>query len=641
MKVCLLFLLLLFFPLSQLSAAEPVEPTLPPVVVTATRTEIPQRDATTSISVISAEDIRAQQAETVLEVLRGVPGLDVVQTGSRGNITSVFIRGSESNQVLVLVDGVEVNSTTTGAFDFAHLTTESVERIEILRGSGGTLYGSQAIGGVIQIITKAGKGKPEVTLSAEGGNKYTNRQVFALQGGTEKLSYFFSGSHLATDGFRSVNDDYRNLAASSRVDFRPTDSTLLRGVFHFRKTDLGLFNSNNFIPVPDPNARENVTDYLAKLDWEQKLTPAWDYRLTGSFFKEHDKFTDNPEPASFDTRDRSRFRPEISTAQFQTNYRLEDWSTSTFGVEFKRSKASTSSTSDGFDLGGIDRAIRNMGYYFQEQIKILDGRLMLIPGVRLDDHQTFGTEWSPSFSASYLFRESGTKLKTGYAEGFRAPTLNELFFPAGFGCPAFGNPNLGPEKSWELNAGIEQNLLGDRVKLGATYFHREVEDLIQASPIPGAPSFCSRAENVGHASFDGVELGLAIQILSGLSLGTNYTYLHWDTDDGKLIRRPRHRGSVNLDYVYQRFHFNLDANIVGKRDDRRAVNFSQFITQPGYLKFDLAGSYQLPVEISLVKSLSLFGKIENLFNRKYEEADGFRARPLNFLIGIRGTFGSK
>lgn len=632
----LLLLFLFFFP--SISSSQD---TLPPVVVTATRTEIPQREVTTSISVISADDIRSQQAETVLEVLRGVPGLDVVQSGSRGNTTAVFIRGSESNQVLVMLDGVEVNSTTLGAFNFAHLTTESIERIEILRGSGGTLYGSQSIGGVIQIITRAGKGKPEITLSAEGGNRYTNRQAFALQGGTEKLSYFLSGSHLNTDGFRSVNDDYRNLAASSRLDFRPTDSTLLRGVFHFRKTDLGLYNSNSFIPVPDPNARENVTDYVAKLDWEQKLTPAWDYRLTGSFFKEYDKFSDNPEAASFDTRERSRFRPEIGTAEFQTNYRFGEWSTTTFGLDFKRRKASTSSSSDGIDLGGINRAIRNMGYYFQEQIRFLDDRLILVPGVRLDDHQTFGTEWSPSFSVAYLFKETGTKLKAGYSEGFKAPTLNDLFFPSSTpGCPSFSNPNLGPEKSWELNAGFEQRFMADRVIIEGTYFHREVKDLIGFVPVAqGACPFVPlQAANLGNARFDGVEWGIKVRIFAGLSGGANYTYLDWDTDDGRLVRRPRHRGNVSLNYLYDRLQLNFDANIVGRRDDNDAVTAAA-ITKPSYVKFDLAGSYQLPVKIVLVKNVTLFGKIENLFNRKYEEADGFRARPLNFLLGVRATFG--
>ena len=324
MKLFVVSFFLIFFPSFSLAAEPQQEQTLPPVVVTATRVETPQEQVTTSLSVITSDDIRAQQAVTVEEVLRHVPGLDVVQSGSRGTTTSVFIRGAESDQVLVLIDGMEANSTTTGAFDFAHLTTESIERIEVLRGAGGTLYGSQAIGGVVHIITKAGKGKPEVSFSTEGGNHRTHRQVLAVRGGTEKLGYSLSASRLETAGFRRNNDDYQNMAVSSRLDLHVTDSALLRSLFHFRKIDLGLFNNNNFTAgAGDPNARENITDYLFKFDWEQKLLPTWEYRISGSQFKQHDKFTDDPDDV--DTgRSRTRRRPTIVTTDFQTNYRWQE-----------------------------------------------------------------------------------------------------------------------------------------------------------------------------------------------------------------------------------------------------------------------------------------------------------------------------
>ena len=637
MKVLLLILFLLVFPLSERSSAQTPEPILPPVFVTSTRTEIPLSQVTTSATVITDKDIQAQQAETVLQVLRTVPGLDVVQSGSRGNTTSVFIRGSESDHVLVLIDGVEANSTTLGAFNFAHLTTENVERIEVLRGAGGTLYGSQAIGGVINIITKKGQGPLEAGLSLEGGNGSTNRQALTLRGGAGQLGYSFSAARIASQGFHSVNDDYRNLAASGRLDYQVTEDASLKGIFHFVKTDLGLFNNNNFASQPDPNAREASTQYLGKLEWEQKILKNWDYRISGSMFKEHIKDSDDVDSCTFfgfpcDSRTRDRFRPRIDTGEFQTNYRFEDWSTTTFGVEYKRRSASTS--------GGIDKAIRNLGYYLQEQFQFLDRRLVMIPGIRLDDNQSFGTAWTPTFSAAYLFRETGTRLKAGYAKGFKAPTLNDLFFPPGFGCPAFGNPNLGPEKSWELNAGVEQDLVQDRVKVGATYFHREVRDLIEGRPIPGDPFGCFRAENVGSARFDGVELSLSIKLLDSLTVNTNYTYLDWDTADGKLPRRPRNRGNVNLNYLHDRWNVNLGANIVGRRDDFRAASPFGNTTKAGYVIFDLASYYSLPLRVPAVKDLTLFGKIENLLNKKYEEADGFRARPLNFLLGMRATFGS-
>ena len=631
------------------TAAERLQPLLmPPVVVTATRTETPQTEVTTSISVITSKEIEAQHAETALEALRNVPGVDVVQSGSKGNSGAVFIRGSNSDQVLVLMDGVEVNSTTLGSFDFAHLTTDNIDRIEVLRGAGGTLYGSQAIGGVINIITKKGQGPAQLTLSGEGGNWSTHREALSLRGGLGRLGYSLSVSRFASDGFHRFNDDYRNLTSSARLDYRLTDNATIKGIFHFAKTDLGLFNSNNFAPgnPGDPNAREATEQYLGKLEWEQKIFSDWDFRISGSIFKEHLRDSDNTDACVFlgfpcdAAKTRSRFRPQIGTAEFQTNYRLAEWSTTTFGVEFKRRSASTSSTSDGADLGKIDRSIRNMSYYLQEQIQFWDHRLTLIPGIRLDDNQSFGTAWTPSFSAAYSVKETQTKVRAGYAAGFKAPTLNDLFFPAGFGCPAFGNPNLDPEKSWELNAGIDQDLMRDRVKLALTYFHREVRDLIEGRPIPGDPFGCFRAENTGSARFNGVESSLQIKLLSPLTLETQYSYLDWDTADGRLPRRPKHRGSVILNYFQDGLNVNLAAHVVGRRDDFRAAFPFGNTTTAGYVRTDLASSYALPWGVAGIRQLTLFGRIENLFNKKYQEADGFRARPLNFLLGVRTNFGS-
>jgi vitamin B12 transporter len=634
---CVLLFFILLPNLSQ--GAEPTSTeTLPPLVVTATRTEVPLNQLTTSLTVITAEEIRERQAELVSEVLRDVAGVNVVQTGSMGTATSVFIRGSASNQVLVLIDGVEINSTTTGAYDFANLTTESIERIEVLRGAGGTLYGSQAIGGVINIITKRGQGPLDVGVSAQGGNGWTNRQVATIRGGVGDLGYAFSVGRLASDGFRSVNDDYRNLSTSARLDYQLTENANLKGIFHFIKSDGGLFNNNNFASQPDPNARQATTQYVTKLEWEQKILRNWDYRVSGSMFKENDKFSDDVDACVFfgfpcDSPTTDRFRPLITTGEFQTNYRFEDWSTTTFGTQYNRRSARTS--------GGIDEAVGNMGYYLQQQFQFFDRRLIAIPGIRLDDNQEFGSAWTPSFSAAYFFKEIGTKLKGGYAKGFRAPTLNELFFPPAFGCPAFGNPDLGPERSWEINFGVEQNLLAERIKIGGNYFHREVKDLIEASLIPGNPLGCVRAENVGRARFDGVELTLGIKLFEGLTLNANYTYLDWDTADGILRRRPHNSGNVILNYLQDALNVNLIVNIVGRRDDFRAASpFGDTVTA-GYGTVDLASSYKLPWRMPLVKELSLIGKIQNLFNKKYDQADGFRAPPLNFLLGFRANFGNQ
>jgi vitamin B12 transporter len=633
---CVLLFFILFPSYSQGADPAPAQ-SLPPVVVTATRTEVPLNQLTTSLTVITPEEIRERQGDLVLQVLRDVPGLTVVQSGSMGTSTSVFIRGSESDQVLVMIDGVEVNSTTLGAYDFANLTTENVERIEILRGSGGTLYGSQAIGGVINIFTKKGQGPMEVGFSTQGGNHGTNREVATLRGSVGKLGYSFSVGHLGSRGFEKFNDDYANLSTSARLDYQVTPDASLKGIFNFINGEVGLFNNNNFASMPDPNARQTTTQYVNKVEWEQKILPNWDYRIWGSLFKEHDKFSDDVDSCVFfgspcDSFSRDIFRPQIITGEFQTNYRFEDWGTTTFGFQYNRRSATTN--------GGIDEAIGNFGYYLQEQFQFLDRRLIVIPGLRLDDNRQFGTAWTPSFSAAYLFQEIGTRLKASYAKGFKAPTLNELFFPAGFGCPAFGNPNLGPEKSWEVNFGVEQNLISDRVNVTGTYFHRDVKDLIEGRPIPGDPFGCFRAQNVGHARFNGVEWTLGIKIFSPLTLSANYTYLDWTTEDGTLPRRPHNQGNVILNYLQDALNINLIANIVGRRDDFRAASPFGNIVTPGYVIVNLASSYTLPWRLPFVKELALIGKIQNLFNKKYDQTDGFRAPPLNFLLGFRVNLGS-
>ena len=644
----LAFLFAIFIAGFAAAAEPPAEDTLPPLVTISTRVATPEANVANAVTVVDEKKIESRRAETVLEMLREVPGVDVVQSGSRGNAASIFIRGANADQTLVLVDGVEVNSPTLGEFDFAHLTTENVERIEVLRGAGGTLYGSQAIGGVINIITKKGDGPPALTLSAAGGNGATHREFAALRGSAGRLGYSLTVGHLQSDGFRKFNDDYENLSASARLDYKVLDDATLRGIFHFLKTDVGLFNSNNFVaPNPgDPNARDAVKQYVGKLEWEQRIFEDWDYRVAGAIFKEREEFRDDPDSCLFfgfpcDVKTRDSFRPKIYTGEFQTNYRPFDWSTTTFGAEYKVRHATTS--------GGIDKAIRNLAYYLQEQLHFFDQRLTLIPGIRFDDNQSFGRAWTPSFASAYLFRDSGTKFRASYAKGFKAPTLNELFFPTFTpGCPAAGNPDLGPEKSWEVNAGVDQELFKDRVRFGGTYFHREVKDLIDFFPTavdPAAFPTCPfttvfRAQNLGRARFDGLEWNLAWKIFSFLGLNANYTYLDWDTADGVLLRRPRHRGSVALNYRDEALDVSLLTNIVGRRDDVHASKFT-IIKMPAYTRLDLAGSYRLPVHADLVESIRIFGKIENLLNRNYAEANGFRARPINFLIGLQGNFGGK
>ena len=616
-----LIFFLFFVLLPRFGTSAELEPkdTLPPVVVTATRLETAAEEVTTSLTVISAEQIRAQQAQTALEALRQVPGLDVVQTGSRGNTTSVFLRGSNSNQVLVLLDGMEMNTVTAGNFDFAHLPADNVERIEILRGSGGTLYGSKAVGGVINIITKKGRGAPELGLSAGGGNGASQREVAGLSGSMKGLSYSLTSTYLRTDGFRSINDAYRNSAVSARLDYGFPNEGSLKGIFNMTDTKLGLVNNNNAASVLDPNANENDQHFTGQLQWEQRVLPTWDYRISFGINRSHERFTD-PDPLPFSAT-RTLIKPQILAPQFQTTVRLEPSHQVTLGMDGDLRRAKYTNTDSTGAVISFNKTQNNQALYLQDQFKLAGERLILLGGVRYDHNGDFGSQWSPSASAAYRFTESGTKLKASYASGFRAPTFNDLFFPGS------SNPNLRPEVSQEFNAGIEQRLWKSDLQLETIYFHREVRDLIVFSGlIP---------KNLGQAIFDGAEVILQGKLGLGFSLGGNYTYVNFSD---RLTRRPKHKGNISLHYQDGPWNIQFLSHITGRRLDVDAVSFKT-IDKGGFSRFDLASAYALPWRAPGIKQLSLFGKIENLFNKRYEEADGFHAPPMNFLIGIRGVFG--
>lgn len=610
-------------------------PQLEPVVVTATRSETPLKEVSTSVTVITQEDIQQQQATTVAEALRNVPGLDVAQSGSRGTITSVFIRGAASDQTLVLIDGVEVNSVTLGAFDFSNLTTENVDRIEILRGSGGTLYGSQAVGGVINVITKKGEGAPTASVSAEGGNGSTHREVLSVSGSQGIVGFSGAVAYVDAEGFRPFNDGYRNFSTNLRLDVSPMPQGALRGFFRYSGAEIGLFNNKNFLGVPDPNARQLDDFVLVKGEWEHTPTEAFSYRFAGSYVKDNQRFFD--EPDQFDSQDFtvSRIPVEIKTGEFQGNYSWRDLSITTFGFEFEEKSADIQSNSN-FGPSAFNKSRNNFAYYLQERLRLLNERLFLTAGFRVDDNEDFGTEVTPSWSLAYLIPQTGTKLKGGFAKGFRAPNFNDLFFPG------FGNPNLGAELSSEWNVGFEQNLWGQRFSLETVYFSRRVKGLIEAVLVDPV-NFVFQAQNLGRVDVQGVEVIPVLRLLPGLTLSGSFTFLDFGTKDDRLLRRPSAQGTVRV--TYQRpvlrgtddlLTFNLNLDVVGDRDDVDPLR--GFRTNPMYARTDIAVSYSFPVNFLSFSRLTVYSKIGNLFDRSYQEVLGFKSPPLNYLAGVKVTF---
>jgi vitamin B12 transporter len=623
---------------SQNAPPEPQQPVtqLSPVVVTATRTETSVAETAASITVITAEEIEQQQSETVTEVLRSIPGLDLAQNGSRGTTTSVFTRGAESDQTLVLIDGVEVNSVTLGAFDFSNLTTENIDRIEVLRGGGGTLYGSQAVGGVINIITKKGEGTPTISVSAEGGNGATHREVLSFSGSQGIVGFSGAVASIDTDGFRSFNDGYRNFSTNLRLDVTPIPAGAFRGFFRYTDAKTGLFNNKNYLGVPDLNARQLSNFLLLKGEWEHTLGETFNYRVAGSYVRDNQRFFDEPDRFDEFGSGISRIPVEILTGEMQANYSWRDLSVLTFGFEFEEKSALVESNFGGFRTR-YDKSRNNFAYYFQEQLRLLDERLFLVGGVRVDDNEDFGTHVTPAGSIAYLIPWLGTKLKGGVANGFRAPNFNELFYPD------FGNPDLEAELSSEWNIGFEQGVWDHFFSLEAVYFDRRVKGLIEGVVID-PDNFIFQAQNKGRVDIQGVEVIPVLRPLPDLTLSGSFLFLDFVTSDGKLLRRPSERGTLHANYLRRnlwweddRLNLHLGLRVVGDRDDIDPLSGAAR-TNAMFATTNVAISYSFPSSLSPLSQVMVYGKIENLFDRNYQEVLGFRSPPLNYLVGAKVTF---
>ena len=609
---------------------------LQPVVVTATRTDTPLQETAVSVSVVGEEEIQWQQAATVSEALRTVPGLDFAQSGSRGTLTGIYIRGAESDQTLVLLDGVEVNSVTLSAFDFSNLTTENVDRIEVLRGSGGTLYGSQAIGGVINVLTKRGEGAPTFSIASEGGNGATHRETLVFSGAQGIVGFSGAVANIDTDGFRSFNDGYRNFTANARIDADLLPQGSLRGFFRYGDAKIGLFNNKNYLSLPDPNARQLESFVLAKGEWEQTVGSSFTYRVAGAYVKNNQRFFDEPDQYDAFGSGVSRIPSELKIGEIQTDYSWRDLSITTAGFEFENRSADVQSNFGGF-RANYDKNQNNFAYYLQERLRLLDERLFVTAGFRVDDNEDFGTHVTPSWSIAYLLSKTGTKFKAGFSEGFRAPTFNELFYPN------FGNPDLEPEESSEWDVGFEQSAWDSRISLEAVYFNRRVKGLIEGVLVD-PDNFIFLAQNKGRTDIQGVEVIPVLRLSPHWTASGYFTFLDFDTNDGRLLRRPRTHGAVQFYYqtpiVQSRddqFKLYFSVKVVGDRDD---IDPSQgsFRTNPMFARTDIAVSYLLPPLGETFPRITVYGKIDNLFDRSYQEVSGFRSPPLNYLIGVRTTF---
>ena len=626
-------------------ADEPAQQ-LPEVVVTATRTQMQAEDATASVSVISNKEVTQRDQTFVGDALRGTPGMDVTEFGAPGQTTFATIRGSNPDQVLVLLDGVDVNTPTVGQFDFANLTTDNLDRVEILRGGGGALYGSEAIAGVVNVLTQRGSGPFHVLAAAEGGSADTQHESVGISGAHGPFSLSGAASYGSTDGFQPVNDDYWNLSTAWRGDLDVLQTGTLRTFVRYYESRTGLVNFDVFQNRLDPHAYARDNFFLSKGEWEHAPTEAFNYRVALSWVRDNYRYrgsqVDEQEDGELETV-ASHTPSEQTQAEAQANYRLLDWALSTIGMEYREQWAELGETDPDQTTSTSTRHNRSIvGLYGQEQLQFLDDTLRGVGGVRYDHYDGFGDQVTASGSGSYMIRPTQTRLRVGYAQGFRAPTFDELYGP-------FGNLDLQPESSWEIDAGVAQELFGGHLHFEPTYFYREVHDLIEEvtdelPPVAGVPE-AEKATNFSSTRMQGVELLARTQPLSWLTLSANYTYLNFVTPTGALVNRPRHRGAATIaghwdDVVTggDRATATTLVYLVGRRDSPNPYNEEEPFSPAslgGYGRVDVALAYHFSGRLS---GLAATATARNLLNRDYSESIGFPAPPANFLAGVRYDF---
>ena len=602
---------------------------LPNMVVTATRTETPEDEVGSAITVITAKDISDKNINNVADALRTVPGLDVVRSGSVGQQTSVFLRGANSNHTLVLVDGVEMNdpSSPTGAFDFAFLQTDNIERIEVLRGAASAAYGSDAMGGVINVITKKGEGKLKVTGVAEGGSYGTWKTGGNISGATERVNYSFDASRLETDGFSSADKNmgnllpngYRNTNLSGRTGFKVNESLDLGITLRYVEGKAFLDNGGGK-GADDPNSYGTFNElftrgfgHLKLLDglWEQTLGVA--YSRTDRNNVNAVDYLNNFSSAATNLGEKVKL-------DYQNIFHVNKSNTVMVGVEEEADSLSSFASSDYpawsySSSGSIPlKTMNTMGYYLQDQIKLFDRSFTTI-GVRYDDNNRFGGHETWRANELYTVKETSTRLKGSYGTGFKAPSLNQLYDT----IYATGNPNLKPETSQSWDVGFEQDIYRKTSTLGVNYFENAFNNLIQANYAPYVN------QNVSRAKVKGVETFAEVRPLTDLTLRGTYTYQQTQNlDTGtQLLRRPRNKASFDTDYRFlEKAHFHVNVLMVGQKEDYAT-------SVAGYVTLNLAGSYDVH------KNVQFFARIDNVINKQYEEVYGYGTSGVAGYGGVK------
>lgn len=582
------------------------------VVVVANRIEVASGKVGNSVSVITAAAIRDSQAISTADLLATVPGVGVTRDAGPGTYTAVRIRGAESEHTLVLVDGVQINdpASPAGGFDFGNLLVGDINRIEVLRGAQSTLYGSQAIGGVVNILTATPAAEPGGKLQAEYGSMGTTQFKGGIGGHFDRLTVRAAGTYLRTDGISTYargeeEDSFRNTTLSARLGYAFSDAVSLdlRG-YHVA----GKISSDGYLPDFSFGDTGDYTRSQQLIGYAGLNFALGEGRMHNRVAIQH---TRNDRDLFFGPIGAAlaggKFRGENRRYEYQGSWKFSGRATAVFGLQRENSQM-RSDTGPEFAEVALDSA------YLQVQAEVVDG-VTLTAGNRYDDHETFGSANSPQLAAAWSL-PGGTVLRGSWSKGFKSPTLYQLFSD-------YSNPLLRPETSTGWDLGAEQRLLEDRASVSATYFNRTTRNQISYLSCPFPPNaICSLPghspwgyyENTARTAADGVELQASVKLPAGLDLGAGFTHMRAiDRSPGaptqglRLLRRPDNLANMTLGYHWaDQVYAALAVRYASSSMDVGQVRMG------AYTLVDLRASW------AVTRRVDVAARVENLFDEQYE-----------------------
>ena len=625
-----------FYPTLPAKAQEEEVIEIPKVVVSASRVPLPAAEVGSAVTVITEEELEERQVRIVSDVLRDVPGLAVSRSGPVGAFTQVRIRGAEGNQTLVLIDGIEVNNPAAQSeFDFANLLNTEIERIEVLRGPQSALYGSDSIGGVINIVTK----RPEAGVTAVGRGEAGS---FATRDGLINLGYgmergYLSGTfnRFVTNGISAADendgnseaDSYANTTGRVKAGITPFEFLEIDAVGYWINSDRQADAFAPNINVIDSDDESETRERYGRLSAKVTLFEgAWEQIASATYIDVNSDFFDGSGTETFASDG------EKDTFSYQSNlfFSTPDFAEANHGLTFVAEREREEQYTEGNSIFSPPNAVQivNYGYVGEYRVGLWE-RLFLSGSLRFDDNDNlFDNELTYRATGAYLHTETGTRLHGSVGRGVKNPTLFELFGST----PTFtGNPDLTPEESIGWDIGVEQSLFDERLLVDVTYFNNRIKDLIQGS--------ASTAVNLdGTSKIQGIEVSASVEPLDGLRLNAAYTYTDGQDAQGtELVRTARHIASFNANYGFELFgrpgNINLGVRYNGDQQDLVFTSPVTRTTLDAFTLVNLAASYEV------YDGVELFARGENLLNEHYQEVFGYGEPGIAGYAGVRIKLG--